>query len=206
MTTPPLILGLTGGIASGKSVLTAWLEHHGIEIMDADLITRELVKPNTPIFFKILDYFGPEILNSNKDLKQDLNRSLLRQKIFHNPEDKIFLENLIHPAVREVIENKIAHSQASIICLVIPLLKSRGHYPMIEKLIVIDTHPDIQKKRLIQRDQISEDLAQAMINSQLSQEERLNLINKNTDFVIHNHEDLESFERDFEKLIKRLFL
>ncbi len=199
----PVILGLTGGIASGKSVLTSWLKNHGIEIIDADLITRELTQENTPIFIKILNYFGPEILNLNNSNKT-LNRALLRQKIFENPEDKIFLENLIHPEVRQIIEKTIQASDAPIICLVIPLLKSRDHYPMIEKLIVIDTHPDIQKNRLIHRDKISPELADAMINSQLSQKERLDLINKNTDFVIHNHEDLESFEKNFEELIKKI--
>ena len=145
-----------------------------------------------------MNYFGSEILN--KDL--NINRSLLRQKIFENPKDKIFLENLIHPEVRQTIEKTIQASDAPIICLVIPLLKSRDHYPMIEKLIVIDTHPDIQRNRLIHRDKISPELADAMINSQLSQKERLALINKNTDFVIHNHEDLVIFEKNFEQLLR----
>jgi len=200
----PLILGLTGGIASGKSVLTSWLENHGVEIIDADLISRELVKPNTPIFLEILKHFGLDILNSKQNLNLGLNRALLRQKIFENPKDKVFLENLLHPQIRQNIEKKIKASKAEIICLVIPLLKSRNQYPMIQKLILIDTPPEIQKTRLINRDKIPEDLAKKMINAQLSRQERLNLINKKTDFVIYNHEDLENLEQNFEKNFQQL--
>lgn len=184
-TSAPYIIGLTGGIASGKSLVSHFLEQSGIEIIDADLIGREIVHPHTPIWQKIVEHFEKKYKDSsllNADLS--LNRAQLRQIIFEHPIERQWLESVMHPEIKNIIQYRIRQSHNATICLVIPLLKSREDYPMIQTLLVMDTDPAVQLERLIKRDEISIEQAKKIIQSQPSNPTRLAM----ADIIISNHD------------------
>lgn len=187
------ILGITGGIASGKSTVAKLLQQQGVDIIDADVIARDIVAPGTNALATIAEHFGDDVLNEDASL----NRALLRQKIFDHPADRQWLEGLTHPLIRETINRQIAESYSETICLVIPLLKSRDDYPMIEKLIVVDVDEATQIERLIQRDNIDNALAKKMISSQHPRSKR----NAMADVVIENQSSIEQLQSICNKLI-----
>ncbi len=189
----PYILGLTGGIASGKSTVSHWLSQHNIEIIDADLISREIVLPDTLTWKKIHENFKSKFNLSVLNPDKSLNRSLIKKIIFEHPEERLWLESLTHPIIREKINHQIKKSKNPIICLVIPLLKSREDYPMIQTLITIDIEPPVQLDRLIKRDPISPEQAKKIMASQPSREARLAM----ADIIIPNHDGLEQLENYF---------
>ena len=184
------ILGITGGIASGKSLACEYLKTLGWEVIDTDQIARDFVAPGSPLLNEIARHFGSDILKSN----QSLDRQALRQLIFENPKERLWLEALMHPAIRTEIANQIAASQSERIIVAIPLLKKREDYPMLQKILMIDTPEDLEIKRVVARDGISEELARTMIAAQPSRKERLTL----ADYVIVN-------EGSKEQLFKKMF-
>ena len=117
-------IGLTGGIASGKSTITNYIrKHKNIPILDADNLSRELIKPNTYGYKKILNYFGNQIIDNKNNKEQKINRKLLRKIIFKNSESKKWIEKLLHPLIKEkMIEECIQYKNNQTIVLVIPLL------------------------------------------------------------------------------------
>lgn len=188
-----IIFGLTGGIASGKSTLATYLEEEGVEMIDADLIAREVVAPGTEGLNQIVEHFGSDMLNAHGAL----NRQAMRAHIFHHPTERQWLENLTHPMIRQRIQSRIDASTSEKVCLVIPLLKSRDDYPMIETLIVVDVDESIQIARLIERDNIDELLAKKMIASQLPRAKR----NAMADILIENNGDQALLKAQIKKAL-----
>ena len=117
-------IGLTGGIASGKTTITNYIrKHKKIPILDADNLSRELIKPDTYGYKKILEYFGNQIIDNNNNLEKAINRTLLRKIIFNNSESKEWVEKLLHPLIKErMIEECSRYANNQTILLVIPLL------------------------------------------------------------------------------------
>ena len=117
-------IGLTGGIASGKTTITNYIrKHKNIPILDADNLSRELIKPNTYGYKKILDYFGNKIIDNKKNSEREINRKLLRKIIFKHSESKEWIEKLLHPLIKEkMIEECSQYKNNQTIVLVIPLL------------------------------------------------------------------------------------
>ena len=180
-------IGLTGGIASGKSTITNYIrKHKNIPILDADNISRELIKPNTYGYKKILDHFGNQIIDNKNDTEKEINRKFLRNIIFKNSESREWIEKLLHPLIKEkMIEECSQCKNNQTIVLVIPLLFEAKFEDICTEIWLVKCTKEIQKKRLIARDKISEKEAYESINLQLSFEEK----RKFSDIILDNSDD-----------------
>ena len=166
-----LMVGLTGGIASGKSTVADLFKALGITIIDADHITRELVKPGSTVLSQIIDHFGAHLLQAD----HSLNRQALRQHVFNHPQERLWLENLLHPLVRENMQSEAAKITSPYGILMIPLLNDATHYPFIQRILVVDAPEVLQLERVQARDQVDITHAKAIVAAQLSREARLKL-------------------------------
>lgn len=176
-----LKVGLTGGIASGKSTLCRLFSDLGIDIIDADIIARQLVKPNQPCLNNIIRSFGDKFLLQNGEL----DRAQLRQYIFSNPKAKQQLEDILHPNIREqlILQSDKASSPYCIIS--IPLIVEANMIDLVDSVLVIDIAAKEQLKRLCQRDDISLSQANAIIASQCSSAQRKSI----ADDIIDNNKN-----------------
>lgn len=187
-----LKVGLTGGIASGKSTVAELFSNYGIPIIDADLIARELIEPDQEAFEDIIQTFGDQVLN----VDGSLNRPILRQLIFSDAVVKQKLERILHPRIRQKL---LEQSQAcnTIYCIMaIPLLVEADMTDLVDHVLVIDLEPALQLERLCQRDNISETEAQDSINSQCDRQQRLAI----SDDIIVNNGSMDSLKQHVEKL------
>jgi dephospho-CoA kinase len=163
------IIGLTGGIGSGKTTVSTLFSELGVEIVDADIIAREVVAPNTHALANIVEHFGSKILLSNKQL----NRALLRECVFSNPKEKSWLNALLHPLIRENLLAQIQASQGEYCILSAPLLLENNLQTLVNRVLIIDVSEQTQVIRTTKRDQSSKRLIQEIINSQVNREQRL---------------------------------
>ncbi len=193
-----LVVGLTGGIGSGKSTVSALFAKLGADIIDTDLIARDLVKPGTACLEKIMEHFGKSCVDKEGKLRRDV----LRKKIFSNPAEKQWLENLLHPLIREQMRNRIQVSEAPYIIAVIPLLFETGPNDMLRQILVVDTDTQSQIQRVVARDTISEQQAQQIINSQVSRETRL----QGADNVIDNTGGEDKLKAQVQKLHEKYLI
>ena len=180
-------IGLTGGIASGKTTITNYIrKHKNIPIIDADDLSRELIKPNTYGYEKILDYFGNQIINNKNNSDKTINRKLLRNIIFKHSKSKEWIEKLLHPLIKEkMIEECSQYKNNQTILMVIPLLFEAKFEDICTEIWLVKCPREIQKKRLITRDKISEKEAYETINLQYSFEEKRKL----SDIILDNSDD-----------------
>jgi dephospho-CoA kinase len=163
------IVGLTGGIGSGKSTVSEIFHDQGIQVIDADTIARDLVIPDTPCFKAIVEHFGEDVLETNGTL----NRAYLRELIFNDDSQKKWLESLLHPAIREEIDRQISESKSAYIILSVPLLIESDQYDFVDRVLVIDVPEKTQLERIKARDASSEKLIREIMASQVSRERRL---------------------------------
>jgi len=188
-----LKIGLTGGIASGKSTVCTLFEHYNkAPIIDADVIARHLAEPDKEAYAEIVHHFGGEVLQSDKTL----NRKKLRQLIFSDPTAKQALENILHPKIRQQVILQSQQQQACYIILAIPLLIESKMYDLVDRILVIDIDPSLQLQRLQQRDNISAYQAQVMIDAQCSQQQRL----AHADDIIDNNNDADALGKQIQLL------
>ena len=180
-------IGLTGGIASGKTTITNYIrKHKNIPILDADNLSRELIKPNTYGYKKILDYFGNKIIDNKNNSERAINRKLLRNIIFKDSESKEWIEKLLHPLIKEkMIEECSQYKDTQTLVLVIPLLFEAKFEDICTEIWLVKCPREKQKKRLMTRDKISEKEAYDSINLQLSFEEK----SKFSDIILDNSDD-----------------
>ena len=192
-------IGLTGGIASGKTTITNYIrKHKNIPILDADDLSRELIKPNTYGYKKILDYFGNKIIDNKNNSEQLINRKLLRNIIFKNTESKDWIEKLLHPLIKEkMIEECSQYKNNETIVLVIPLLFEAKIEDLCTEIWLVKCPKEIQIKRLITRDKISEKEASDSINLQLSFEEK----RKFSDINLDNSDDQNKWIKTIRELL-----
>ncbi|MFU2511324.1 dephospho-CoA kinase [Pseudoalteromonas sp. ASV78] len=176
------VLGLTGGIGSGKSAVSAMFEQHNIMVVDADIIARQVVAPNSEGLAAISEHFGVQVLNPDGNL----NRAKLREIIFADTTEKAWLNNLLHPLIREKILTDLHSANSAYVVLVAPLLFENGLEQYCNRTLVIDVPVEIQLKRTIARDSISEQQARSIIAAQMSREDKLN----RADDVIDNNRPL----------------
>ncbi|MDF2940179.1 MAG: coaE [Gammaproteobacteria bacterium] len=186
------IIGLTGGIGSGKSTVANLFAELGIELIDADIIAREVVAPHSPALNEIVTHFGSVVLNQDSSL----NRKALREKVFQDPVSRIWLENLLHPLIRKEIIRQSLSAQSPYCIAVIPLLKSREDYPILNRVLVVDAPESIQIARIQQRDQVDEAQAKAIIAAQMPRFDRLKL----ADDVMINDGHIAGLKREVERL------
>ena len=173
-----LKIGLTGGIASGKSTLCTLFSQHNIAIIDADIIAREVVEPNQAAFKEIVQLFGNTIIQNNGTL----NRKQIRQLVFSNTEAKQQLEDILHPRIRQQLIQQSDQLDVPYCILAIPLLLEADMSDLVDRILVVDIEIEQQIKRLCQRDNISLQDAQSIIASQSTREQRLAIV----DDVISN--------------------
>jgi dephospho-CoA kinase len=177
-----LRVGLTGGIAAGKSTIARLFESLGAPVIDADKISHDLMQPGQTAYQKTLDHFGPGLLLPDGRL----DRRQLRQIIFSDSEQKQWLEQMLHPLIREQsISAMQEHTQHCYVVLVVPLLFETGFDQLVDRTITIDCPRDEQIERLVSRDGISRHLAVQMLDAQMSNSER----NARADFIIKNWND-----------------
>ena len=195
-----MIIGLTGGIGSGKTAVSETFEKLGITVVDADLASRVVVEKGKPCLEEIAKHFGDDILNEN----DELNRAKLREIIFNSDSEKLWLESLLHPAIAEQIKDELNASESPYTILVSPLLLETNQRDFCDKVLVVDVPIELQMERTTKRDGVSEDQVKSIIKSQINRDERLQL----ADEIILNEgsiEDLEMIVRELhEKLISEL--
>ncbi|HED15966.1 MAG TPA: dephospho-CoA kinase [Gammaproteobacteria bacterium] len=173
-----LIIGLTGGICSGKSTVTGLFKELGTSVLDADIVARELVEPGQPALQEIINLFGSEVLGDDGKL----DRTRLRTRIFSHTEDRKQLEAILHPRIRERMAVLTRDSNAPWCIQVIPLLIETGQSQDVDRVLVVDTSEADQKRRLAQRDNSSTEQIKAILASQTDRQHRL----KQADDIIIN--------------------
>ncbi|WP_422767180.1 dephospho-CoA kinase [Photobacterium leiognathi subsp. mandapamensis] len=188
-----LVIGLTGGIGSGKTtVANLFADTYGIDIIDADIVAREVVEPNTFGLSAIVEKCGKEILLEDGTL----NRAKLRDAIFSQPELKTWLNNLLHPLIREKMQQDINQSQSPYCLLVVPLMVENNLQTMTHRLLVVDVDEQVQIQRTQQRDNVSIEQIKNILASQASREQRLDA----ADDVITNNGDNKALVSQVEQL------
>ena len=192
-------IGLTGGIASGKTTITNYIKKYkNIPILDADNLSKELIKPNTYGYKKILDYFGNQIIDNTNKSEKIINRKLLRKIIFQNAVSKEWIEKLLHPLIKEkMIEECSQYNNNQTILMVLPLLFEAKFEDICTEIWLVKCPKEHQKKRLIKRDNISEREAYETINLQLSFEEK----RKFSDIILDNSDDQNKWINKIKELL-----
>ncbi|WP_342607601.1 dephospho-CoA kinase [Vibrio tritonius] len=165
-----MIVGLTGGIASGKTtVANLFHQHFAIDLVDADIVARQVVEPESAGLNAILEHFGSDIVTNDGEL----NRPKLREIIFHDEQQKQWINQLLHPMIRQEMQRQLAEVTSPYGLLVVPLLVENQLQSMADRILVIDVSEPIQIERTMMRDQVSEKQARAILASQATREQRL---------------------------------
>jgi dephospho-CoA kinase len=196
--TKAVLLGVTGGIASGKTVVAHMLEELGAVLIDLDLIAREVVEPGEPAFRAIIDYFGTEVLQGDGTL----NRKQLSGLVFPDSEKREKLEGFTHPYIFEELLKQVNDITAKdpIIQVVVPLLIEKNLQSLFDKVLVVHIPPELQIKRLVERDGISRKEAVNMLKAQLPTDEKL----AHADFVVNNEGSMEETRKQVEEIWQAL--
>ena len=190
------VVGLTGGIGSGKSAATALFAKHNIDIIDADEVARDVVAIGSEGLQAISEHFGDDILLSDGSL----NRPLLREKVFSNSNEKVWLDNLLHPLIRERMIALISESQGPYCILSVPLLVENKLTTMCNHVVVVDCPEEMQLQRAVQRDGSSEQTIKSIMASQATREVRL----KAADDVLDNSDSLQHLAKQVDVLHSQL--
>ncbi|MDR2212372.1 MAG: dephospho-CoA kinase [Pseudomonadales bacterium] len=165
----PYVVGLTGGIASGKSAVAAEFAARGVRVIDADQISRAVVEPGGELLRQIVEYFGPELLHADGRL----DRAQLRQRIFASQAERLWLENLLHPVIRQRIRAEIAASKEPWLILMVPLLLEGTGYDFVQRVLVVDAPEEVQRTRARARDGSDAATIEAIMARQLPRAQRL---------------------------------
>jgi dephospho-CoA kinase len=187
-----LTIGLTGGICSGKSTVAALFENKGIMVIDADIIAREVVMPDTLALSHIVEHFGKTVLHP----EGTLNRQALRQLIFDNSAERIWLERLLHPLIRQKMILDAQQSTSPYTILMIPLLIESLPHPGIQRILVVDVPETLQLQRVMDREQLSMENAKKILIAQAPRAKRL----QHADDVICNEQSIESLRHYVDEL------
>ncbi len=197
------IIGLTGGIGSGKTTVANMFITLGIDIVDADIIARKVVQPNSEALVAIAQHFGSEYIQDNGEL----NRKQLRSRIFSHIDDKAWLNNLLHPLINSQIKIEIKQAVSPYCLLVAPLLIENKLLNLVDRVLVIDVSNATQISRILQRDASSEDEVQSIIASQINQHDRLNfaddVIENNSISLVKIHKCVSKLHKKYLSLAQR---
>ena len=185
-------VGLTGGIASGKSLVAGELAARGAIVIDADVLARQVVEPGTPALAAILDRFGTQVLKDGQ-----LDRARLAEIVFADPVARRDLERIVHPAVRaRAAELERAADGAAVVVHVIPLLVETGQHQDFDLVVTVDADHETQIQRLMARNGFSRVEAEARIAAQASREDRT----RNADVVVHNTGSMTELKQQIDAL------
>ncbi len=183
---------LTGGIASGKSTASEHFEQLGVTVIDADLISRELVQPGQAALARIIQHFGRDIL----DTDGRLNRQALRERIFARPDERRTLEEILHPMIRQHMLDRAEAASSPYVILVVPLYLETGQTYPAERVLLIDSPEHLQKARLAARDASTDNQADQLLAAQATRAQRLAV----ADDVICNDGNPEQLRQAVEQL------
>lgn len=169
MRTERYVVGITGGIGSGKSAVTDHLETKGITVVDADKVARVVVEPGTSGLAAIAEHFGSDILLPDGSL----DRAALRKVVFDNADERKVLEGITHPRIREEIARQLSEATSPYVVLASPLLLESGQNSFANYVVVVDVPESVQLSRTMARDDNSEQLVKSIMAAQLDRETRL---------------------------------
>ena len=190
-----MIIGLTGNIAAGKSTVSRRLAQLGADVIDADLIARRVVEPQSPGARQIAEAFGQEYFSNGQ-----LDRKKLGALVFSNPEARKRLEAITHPLIFEQVEKRLKTSQADIKILDAPLLFEAGMDQLCDRVWLVTADAGLRQRRIVQRDGLTEAEALQRMNAQMSQEEKA----QRADATIENNGSQEELERRVDALIQEV--
>lgn len=195
-----LIVGLTGGVASGKTAVSQVLKEEGAYIIDADRIARELVQPHKPAWNELIRVFGKEILREDGSI----HRKKLADKVFADPKQRKLLNQILHPRIKEEMDRRTKEigqkDPEAIVVIDAPLIVELGDHREMDKLIVVTTTQTQQIERLKDRDGAKPEEALRIVSSQMPLEEKVKL----ADFVIRNEGSLEETKNRAREVFKEL--
>jgi len=166
---PPYTVALTGGIGSGKSTIAGYFAASGVDIIDADVIAREVVEPGTPALQAIIERYGDAILTEQGTLQ----RSRLREIIFATPDEKTWLNALLHPLINARTQQLKAQAASPYVLWVVPLLVENRLQRQADRVLVVDTDEETQLRRTLQRDNVSLEQAKRILAAQATRQQRL---------------------------------
>ena len=189
------VLGLTGGIGSGKSAASDYFAKLGIVVVDADIVAREVVEPGQPAWQAIREHFGPEVLQADGSL----NRAWLRQKVFAEPAERQWLEQQTHPRIRDSIIRQLQQAQSPYAILSSPLLFESGQAQLTARTLLIDVPEEVQLQRASARDGNDTEQIRRIMAAQLSRQER----RARADDLVDNSGSLEQLYAQLQGLHER---
>lgn len=193
------LIGLTGGIATGKSTVSAMLRRLGAKVVDADEIAREIVRPGEPAWQEIVDAFGPGVLRKDKSLDRDK----LRKIVFADERARKRLESITHPKIRALAQEKIERLSAEgaeVVIYEAPLLFETQAQSWIRPVILVACDLETQKQRLRQRDRLGEKEIRRHLEAQMPLEEKRKL----ADYVVENNGSLEELQREVQEVWEKI--
>ena len=201
MTSKVLKVALTGGIASGKSLVSDLLAIHGCHIIDLDVISREVVLPGTEGLNELVESFGDSILLSDGSL----DRKNLRDVLYKKGRNRAKIEQILHPKILQKMKSSMESFKEGVMVVVIPLLVEKELWGPFDRAVVVDCHVDTQIKRLTERENIDNAKAQTMLIAQASREQRVQLSDHLPTDIIDNNSKISDLKESVESLSQKLF-
>ena len=201
MTSKVLKVALTGGIASGKSLVSDLLAIHGCHIIDLDVISREVVSPGTEGLNELVESFGDSILLSDGSL----DRKNLRDVLYRKGRNRAKIEQILHPKILQKMKSSMESFKEGVMVVVIPLLVEKELWGPFDRAIVVDCDVDTQIKRLTARENIDNAKAQTMLMAQASREQRVQLSDHLPTDIINNNSKISDLKGSIESLSQKLF-
>ena len=200
MATKTLKVALTGGIASGKTLVSDLLEIHGCHIVDLDVIARKVVLPGTEGLKELIEIFGESILLSDGAL----NRKHLRDELYKKGRNRAIIEQILHPKILQKMQTSMDECQEGVIVIVIPLLVEKNLWEPFDRAIVVDCEIETQLSRLMSRENIDKEKAEVMLMAQASREQRLQLNDYLPTDVIENNSKISDLKEKVADLNQKL--
>lgn len=192
------IVGLTGGIGSGKTAVSNYLANLNIDVIDADIIARQVVAPGQDALKHIASHFGNSVIHADGSL----NRQALREQVFQDKKQKQWLNELLHPMIRQHILAALSASSTPYTLLVAPLLFENNLDQITDTTVLIDTNKKLQLSRTVERDKVTPQQVEAIIAAQMSREERC----KRAEHIIVNDQDLPTLYQNVQALHEKLLV
>ncbi|WP_338726446.1 dephospho-CoA kinase [Shewanella baltica] len=189
------VVGLTGGIGSGKTTVANLFAAEGVALVDADIVAREVVAPGSKGLEAIVIHFGAEILTP----EGELDRAKLRQRIFSHPEEREWLNQLLHPMIRQEMLAQVEKATSAYVIMVVPLLFENGLDRLVNRTLVVDISPELQINRTVKRDNVDASQVNNIISSQCSRSEKL----ARADDIIDNQGEISTLKREVLALHQR---
>lgn len=189
------VVGLTGGIGSGKTTVANLFAEEGVDLVDADIVAREVVAKGSKGLEAIIAHFGTEVLTE----AGELDRAQLRQRVFSDEQQRQWLNQLLHPMIRQEMLSQVENATSDYVIMVVPLLFENGLDRLVNRTLVVDISPELQISRTVKRDNVDATQVNNIINSQCSRSEKL----ARADDVIDNQGEISKLKQEVQALHQR---